>query len=145
MKVVLSLALAAFLVLPAAAGIKVDHEAGVDFAAYHTYAWRPGMEAARPQVQGWIVNAVERELKAMVAPEGPQGDPPVDLETVKAFCRAMKPYLKAMAPEKRREMLSLLDFEATVADDGAVKASIAVPSAPTSIHHCTNIGMTTWV
>jgi hypothetical protein len=64
MKVTLSLAMAAFLVMSASAGVKVDHEAGVDFDGYHTFAWRSGTEAARPQVQQWIVSAVDRELKA---------------------------------------------------------------------------------
>ena len=86
--------------------------------------------------------AWERELIAVDAAQAPRGDMSIDQDTVLAFCRAMKPYLKAMAPEKRRELLSLLGFEASVADNGTVKASIAVPSAPAeSNHHCTNMGM----
>ena len=64
MKITLSLVVAAMLVLPAVAEIQVDHEPGVDFKRYHTYAWNAGTEAGRPQVQQWVVNAVERELKA---------------------------------------------------------------------------------
>ena len=61
MKVALSFAMAAFLVSSASGAVKVDHEVGVDFTGYKTYAWRQGTEAARPQVQQWIVAAVERE------------------------------------------------------------------------------------
>ena len=64
MRVALSLAIAALLVFPVAAGVKVDHEDGVDFKSYRTYAWKPGTEAARPAVQEAIVRAVERELEA---------------------------------------------------------------------------------
>ena len=64
MKIALSLLAAAMLVLPAVAEIKVDHEPDVDFKSYKTYAWKPGTEAGRPQVQQWVVSAVERELKA---------------------------------------------------------------------------------
>lgn len=64
MKLVFSFAVVAFLVFPASAGVTVDHEAGIDFSSYRTYAWRPGTEAARPDVQGWVVKAVERELEA---------------------------------------------------------------------------------
>ena len=64
MKVVLSLAIMTLLVFPAGAGVKVDHEAGVDFTSYRTYAWKPGTVAARPAVQEAIVRAIDRELKA---------------------------------------------------------------------------------
>lgn len=36
-----------------------------------------------------------------------------------------------MGAEERHELLSLLGFEATVGESGAVKASIAVPMVPT--------------
>jgi hypothetical protein len=62
---------------------------------------------------------------------------------LEAFCGSVKPYLKAMAVEQKRELLSLLGFKATVSDNGEVKASISVPSAINPTHHCTNIGMTT--
>jgi hypothetical protein len=52
------------LTLPAAAEIKVDHEEGVDFGGYKTYAWQPGTDAAREPVQRAIVKAVDRQLKA---------------------------------------------------------------------------------
>lgn len=64
MKVALSVVMAAFMVSSVSGAVKVDHEAGVDFTGYRTYAWRPGTEAARPQVQQWIVAAVERELNS---------------------------------------------------------------------------------
>ena len=64
MKITLSLVVAAMLVLPAVAEIQVDHEPGVDFKRYHTYAWKPGTKAGRPQFQEWVVSTVERELKA---------------------------------------------------------------------------------
>ena len=63
-RITLSLVVALMSVLPAFAEIKVDHEPGVDFKQYNTYAWKPGTEAARPQVQQWVVTAVDRELKA---------------------------------------------------------------------------------
>jgi hypothetical protein len=64
MKIALSLVAATMLVLPVVAEVKVDHEPDVDFESYKTYAWKPGTEAGRPQVQQWVVSAVERELKA---------------------------------------------------------------------------------
>ena len=63
-RITLLLALATLSAPPTPAEIKVDHEADVDFDSYRTYAWRPGTEAGRPQVQQWVVGAVERELKA---------------------------------------------------------------------------------
>jgi site-specific DNA recombinase len=87
--------------------------------------------------------ALERELKAMDASNGHHGGASVSNADVVAFCGTVKPYLKAMAVEKKRELLCLLGFEATVAEDGEVKASIAVPSAINPSHHCTNMGMTT--
>jgi hypothetical protein len=64
MRIGFVLGMVAILALPASAAVNVDHEDGVEFASYRTYAWRAGTEAARPQVQQWIVSAVERELKA---------------------------------------------------------------------------------
>jgi len=52
------------LTLPAAAGVRVDHEPGVDFSQYRTFAWKHGTDAARPDVQRWVLAAVEREMKA---------------------------------------------------------------------------------
>ena len=49
-----------------------------------------------------------------------------------------------MDVNERRELLSLLGFEAAVADSGDVKGSIVVPTVDNRIHHCTNMGMTTW-
>ena len=43
--------------------------------------------------------ALERELRAIEAAQGPQADMIVDQETVKAFCRTMKPNSK---PWRRR-------------------------------------------
>ena len=64
MRFAVSLAVVALLAFPAIAGVKVDHVADADFESYRTYAWKPGTEAARPQVQQWVVQAVERELEA---------------------------------------------------------------------------------
>jgi hypothetical protein len=64
MRFVLSLVIVALLTCPAAAGVKVDHVADADFESYRTYAWRSGTEAARPEVQRWVVEAVDRELEA---------------------------------------------------------------------------------
>jgi hypothetical protein len=64
MKVVLVLGMLALSALPMSAAVTVDQVEGIDFTGYRTYAWRSGTEAARPQVQAWIVSAVERELKA---------------------------------------------------------------------------------
>ena len=85
--------------------------------------------------------ALERELKAMDTANGHQSGASVSKADVEAFCGGMKPYLKAMAVEQKRELLSLLGFEAKVSDSGEVKASIAVPSAINPSHHCTNMGM----
>jgi hypothetical protein len=71
--------------------------------------------------------ALERELKALDTANGNQGGVTVTKADVDAFRQTVKPYLKAMDVEQKRELLSLLAFEATVADNGEVKASIAVP------------------
>jgi hypothetical protein len=64
MRFALLLTIVASLAVPAGASVQVDHEADADFESYHTYAWRPGTEAARPEAQQWVVQAVERELEA---------------------------------------------------------------------------------
>lgn len=64
MKVLICLAATALLVLPVQAGVQVDHEPGVDFSGLRTFAWKSGTVAARPEVQRWIVDSVERELTA---------------------------------------------------------------------------------
>jgi len=64
MRIALSLAIMTLLAFPAIAGVKVDHVTDADFESYRTYAWKPGTEAARPEVQQWVVQAVERELEA---------------------------------------------------------------------------------
>jgi hypothetical protein len=64
MRVAVSLLLLMCLALPAAAGVKVDHEPGVDFSQFRTFAWKHGTDAARPDVQRWVLAAVEREMKA---------------------------------------------------------------------------------
>ncbi|MBI4282464.1 MAG: recombinase family protein [Chloroflexi bacterium] len=72
--------------------------------------------------------SLERQLEAIGKANGHKGQVSVDPEAIKAFCAAVKPFLKAMEVEQRKELLSLLGFEATVSDTGDVKASIAVPS-----------------
>jgi hypothetical protein len=59
----ISLALGLFL-SPSVAELKVQHDDSVDFGKYRTYAWKKGTPAARPEVQQWVVDAVERELTA---------------------------------------------------------------------------------
>ena len=85
---------------------------------------------------------LEGQLKAQTRRNGQAAEPSVDADAVKEFCQAMKPFLKAMAVQQRKELLSLLGFEATVSDTGEIKGSIAVPSGSNPIHHCTNMGMT---
>ena len=48
-----------------AAKVTVEHDVGVDFAKYKTYAWREGTEAGQPDVQSAIVKYVELELRAL--------------------------------------------------------------------------------
>jgi hypothetical protein len=56
----LSLALVAS---PVFCDVKVDHDPAADFGSYHTYGWREGTPAASPEVQEWIVEAIDRELQ----------------------------------------------------------------------------------
>ncbi len=66
MRFLVFLAALAWMALPAAgAEVQVAHEDGVDFSGFRTYAWQKGTNAARPEVQEWIVNAVERELDGL--------------------------------------------------------------------------------
>ena len=62
MRFLAALAVLAIVAMPSAAGVEVDYEIGVDFDGYETYAWQPGEEAGNPEVQRWILKAVEREL-----------------------------------------------------------------------------------
>ena len=69
------------LALFAASGVRagkveISAASGVDFTRYETYAWRPGTDAARPEVQQVVVAAVERELAAagLHKAQGPAGD-----------------------------------------------------------------------
>ena len=56
-----------FLVLLASsallAGVETGHDETADFSKYRTYAWRKGTPAALPEVQEWVVTAVDRELQ----------------------------------------------------------------------------------
>ncbi|MDA0988619.1 MAG: recombinase family protein [Chloroflexi bacterium] len=72
--------------------------------------------------------SLERQIKAL-SEASHNGHVAVTMEAVKAFCGAVKPFLKAMDVETRRELLSLLGFEAVVKDTGEVEASIAAPQA----------------
>jgi hypothetical protein len=72
--------------------------------------------------------ALEREFMARTVPAGGSGDQLITKEVVKAFTQAVAERFDTMHVEERRQLLSLLDFEATVGDAGDVrKASIAVP------------------
>ena len=48
----------------AAAGVKVDYDAGADFSKYRTYAWKPGAPALIPEIEQMIVDTVDEELAA---------------------------------------------------------------------------------
>jgi hypothetical protein len=52
------------LVLPVFADVKTGHDEKVDFGSYRTYSWREGTPAVNPEVQEWIVGAIDRELQA---------------------------------------------------------------------------------
>jgi len=52
------------LVLPVFADVKIGHDEKVDFDSYRTYSWREGTPAVNPEVQEWIVGAIDRELQA---------------------------------------------------------------------------------
>jgi hypothetical protein len=54
----------ALLAAPVAADVQIGHDAEHDFTAVRTYAWDAGTPAAKPEVQAWIVEAVDRELQA---------------------------------------------------------------------------------
>ena len=72
--------------------------------------------------------ALERTLSTRQAPEGDSGDLRIDQDAIRAFCAAVKARLRTMDAAERHLLLSLLGFEATVANSGDVKASIAVPT-----------------
>jgi hypothetical protein len=63
-RVAVTVALVLLLASAALADVEVSYASGADFARYRTYAWRPGTDAARPEVQELVVAAVERELEA---------------------------------------------------------------------------------
>ena len=46
------------------AGVKVDLDENVDFSAYGTYAWEKGISAAQPNVEQWILDAVDAQLQS---------------------------------------------------------------------------------
>ena len=50
--------------MPSSAEHRVEHDASIDFGRYRTYAYRKGTPAARPQIQQWIEDAIDRELAA---------------------------------------------------------------------------------
>ena len=54
----------AMLTGPAMADLTVGFDEGFDFSPYRTYAWTEGTPAVRPQVEEWIVLAIERQLEA---------------------------------------------------------------------------------
>jgi hypothetical protein len=62
MKSILLLFLAVLLILPVSAKVQVDRDPEISFENYRTFAWRPGTDAGRANVQQWIVEAVEQEL-----------------------------------------------------------------------------------
>ena len=66
-------------------------------------------------------------------------------DTIKAFSVAVSARLKTMDVGERQQLLSILGFQATVTKTGDVQASILVPAEVNPNHHCTNMGMTTWM
>ena len=68
---ILSVALFAATV---SAAIDVTHDPAASFDSYRTYAWTKGSDARTPQVQIWIVAAVERELEAKGLTRAAEGD-----------------------------------------------------------------------
>lgn len=67
MKAVLIFGICLFVLLsPSALAVKIEvaHDPEVDFSRYSTYAWIEGSPAAKPEVEIWIVGAIEDELKA---------------------------------------------------------------------------------
>ncbi len=79
-------ALAALLVAPGAlAGIEFEIDDAADLGAYRTYAWRPGTDAGRAEVQGWIVAAVESELAARGLQKAATGSTPDVLVSTHVF------------------------------------------------------------
>ena len=72
-------------------------------------------------------------LRAAETTQSPRDGVRVDPEAIKAFAQALGPRLRTMGVAERHELLSLLGFEATVAESGDVKASIVVPLAPQTV------------
>jgi len=67
MKAVVILGICLFVLLSpttTAAKIEVAHDPSIDFSRYSTYAWIEGSPAAKPEVEIWIVGAIEEELEA---------------------------------------------------------------------------------
>lgn len=63
--VLLVACLGSILLVPcSSAGVNVQTDPEADYSAYSTYAWHKGLPAARKQIQGFIVDAVESELEA---------------------------------------------------------------------------------
>lgn len=61
----IALGLLALLCAPlASAAVKVDFDAGADFSAYRTYAWKPGAPAPAPEIEQRIIDSVNGELTA---------------------------------------------------------------------------------
>jgi len=48
----------------AAAGVKTDFDAAVDFSKYRTYAWKPGAPALVPEIEQRIIDSVNEQLTA---------------------------------------------------------------------------------
>jgi len=71
---------------------------------------------------------LERAL-ASVAPREAPGTQEITPEAITAFCKAVEARLRSLSVEDKTALLSLLGFEATLGDNGDVKASITVPTA----------------
>ena len=64
---------------------------------------------------------------------------------IKTFPAAVRERLGSMDTTERLQLLSILGFQATVTTIGEVQASILMPAEVNPNHHCTNMGMTTWM
>jgi hypothetical protein len=76
---------------------------------------------------------LERAINTDVAAREHSSDTQVTRESVRLFAGAVGQRLKTLDTVERRELLSVLGFEASVGDSGTILASIAVPSISTAL------------
>ena len=88
---------------------------------------------------------LEHTLERRRASKGDAGGTPVTKDSIKSFAAAVRERLAIIDVGLRQQLLSILGFEATATRNGEVQASILVPAEVNPNHHCTNMGMTTWM